>query len=328
MGTKQASPWAARPAVALMGPTGVGKSALALELAESTGAHLINCDSVQCYRHFDIGSAKPSARERQRVPHHLLDVADARFGGCDAHFFVAAARAHLAALAEQGTATLLCGGTGLYVRALRDGLIDVPFDAALRADWRAREAGTPGAIAAALAAADPRAAARIDARNPARLLRALEITLLSGRPASAVWAEHSAARAFFPLAIVVLEAPGPWLRARLQARAEAMVAAGLVSEVAALLASGVPDTATPMRSVGYREAVAVLRGELAAEALMAAVAQRSWQYVRRQRTWLRKEAIGATLSAPELAARPRAERLALTLAAIARAQAAFQAASQ
>lgn len=297
------------PLWALVGPTAVGKSELAMALSLSLGAEIISCDSVQCYRHFDIGSAKPSAADRARVPHHLLDVADAACpdGAIDAHGWAEAAKAALMLLRRRGKQPLLCGGTGMYLRALRDGLVPVPKDAALRAEWAAREADAPGAVYAALHARDPQSASRIGPHNPARLLRALEMVLCSGQTVAALWQQQP--RTPKPMQLVALDARREWLLPRMRQRTEAMVQRGLLDEVRTLLSHGVPSDAPPMRAVGYREALACVRGALPAAHLIDTIVARTWQYARRQRTWLRREPHVVWLDAEALAALPLPDRV-------------------
>lgn len=284
---------------ALTGPTGTGKSALGCALAERIGGEVIGCDSVQLYRGFDVASAKPSAAERARVPHHLVDCR-APDDPMDAHAFCAAARGVVAAIRGRGRVPLFVGGTGLYLRALQHGLIAVPSEPALRARLAAEVAKDPRAAHARLATLDPVGAATLHPHNTAHLTRALEVCTLTGRPASEVRAAHAAQRAgpdALPLVVVALDGPDAWLRQRLCDRSAAMVRADLLAEVRGLLACGVPRGCPAMRAVGYREALAVLDGALAEAQLAPAIAAASWRYVRRQRTWLRRERPAATLDA-------------------------------
>lgn len=301
---------------ALTGPTGTGKSALGCALAERLGAEIIGCDSVQLYRGFDAASAKPSAAERARVPHHLVDCR-APDDPMDAHAWCAAARDAVAAVRGRGRVPLFVGGTGLYLRALQRGLIAVPSDPALRARLAAEVAADPRAAHARLATLDPVGAAAVHPHNTAHLTRALEVCALAARPASEVRAAHAAALPgpdALPLVVVALDGPDGWLRRRLQVRSVAMLEAGLLTEVRGHLVRGVPRGCPAMRAVGYREALAVLDGALAEAQLTAAIAAASWRYVRRQRTWLRRERPSATLDA--VAAGSMGELEALTEAAL------------
>ena len=304
MKTLAQKPALAGPVWALTGPTGTGKSALACALALEVGAEVISCDSVQVYRGLDCASAKPTPAQREAVCHHLVDVR-APNEPLDAHGWCTAARAAIADVRGRGRVPLLVGGTGLYLRALARGLIEVPSDAALRAQLYAELAegpAAPAALHARLRAIDPVGAERVHPNNPAHLVRALEISLLTGRPASAVRAEHAAEGPgpdAVPLAVVALDGPNLWLRARLEARSAAMVAAGLLEEVRGLQARGIAADTPAMRAVGYRQAVAVLTGALDREELPGAIFAATWAYVRRQRTWLRREPPHAVLPAEQ-----------------------------
>lgn len=276
------------PVWAVVGPTAVGKSAVALELAATLPVEIVNCDSVQCYRGFDIGAAKASPLDQRRVPHHLLDFADPACGErVDAHDYVERAARVIAAVRERGHVPLLCGGSGLYARALRYGVTAIAGDPALRARWAERERHTPGVIFATLQARDEQSAQRIGPDNPARLLRALEMVLLSGSTLADVWAAPVKTRV--PTTLVALHASRAWLWPRIEARSRQMLEGGLIDEVQRLLQAGIDTELPPMRAVGYREVRAYLAGELEKEALLPAIAARTWQYARRQRTWLRRE---------------------------------------
>jgi tRNA dimethylallyltransferase len=273
---------------ALVGPTAAGKSALALALAQRLGGEIISADAVQVYAHCTIGSAKPTAAEQALVPHHLIDVAHPA-APFDASQFVRLAQQAIADVRARGRVPILCGGTGLYLRALRLGLIEVPKDAALRAELEAADAQRPGASLERLRALDPASAQSIHPSNGHYVRRALEITLLMGRPASAVRAEHGARPAILPMELFWVDRPDAQLRQRIAARTGHMLEAGWVDEVRRLLEMGLSPASQALRSVGYREVVAMLSGQLAPQHLPAAVAKSTWGYVRRQRIWLRRE---------------------------------------
>ena len=279
------------PLVAVLGATASGKSALALALAEACAGEIVNTDSLQVYRHFDIGTAKPSAAERARVPHHLIDVAepDEAFS---AGRYVAAARAAIAGIAARGHVPILCGGTGLYYRALLHGLAPVPaVPAAVQraVETRLAEQG-PAALHAALARVDAAAAAAIHPNDPARSARALAVYEASGRPLSA----YRAAQPFRSEPAPVLAVGIRWERAALYARIDArvheMLARGWIEEVRGLLARGYGPSLKPMQGIGYREIVRWLGegGDAATRgALEGAIARRTRQYAKRQGTWFR-----------------------------------------
>ena len=277
---------------AILGPTGAGKSALALAVAEAAAARgepheLVAVDAFTVYRGMDVGTAKPSPAERARVPHHLVDVLDPA-EDLTVVRFRDLARAAIADVHARGATALLVGGSGLYWRAVVDGLAFPPTDPAVRAAVEARVGGDAEAAHAELAAVDPAAAARIPVRNLRRVVRALEVLELTGRPFSAwddAWGRYAAV--YPDLDVVLLDPPDDVLRASIAARAEAMVAAGLVAEERRLAAA--PRSRTAAAGIGYAEAAAVLRGELDPSDLAPAVAARTWRYARRQRAWFRAD---------------------------------------
>jgi tRNA dimethylallyltransferase len=305
-----ASPPLPSSSLFLAGPTAVGKSAAALWLAEHLGGEIISVDSMQVYRGLDIGTAKPTAAERARVPHHLLDVVDLK-EPFDAAKFCALARAAADEIQARGRVPIFCGGTGLYFKAYREGLGEAPpADAALRATLEA----TPlEALLRELAERDPVTFDRIDRQNPRRVIRAVEVIRLTGRPFSAQrsrWGE----RAHEPLSgvgLFVLHRAKPDLDARIDARVEAMFARGLVAETRALLAHGLAENPTALQAIGYRQVVEHLRGERSLAETIELVKLRTRQFAKRQLTWFRRQPavwleIGPTDSAAETAQRIRA----------------------
>ena len=289
------------PAIALMGPTASGKSALALEWAERLGGEIVSVDSALVYRGLDIGAAKPTRAERDRVPHHLIDVRDP-WQPYSAAEFAQDARAAIDGILARGRMPILAGGTGLYFRALFDGLSPMPeADPALRAQLAAEaaERGWP-ALHAELARVDPEAAARIHATDPQRIQRALEVYRASGRPISAWQRERGDAR--LPLRVlklVLAPAARAVLHARIAARFDAMLAEGFLDEVRALRA--LPQLQQPaarelpaIRAVGYRQAWEYLdaidagQGDAAAfTAFRDRAIFATRQLAKRQLTWLR-----------------------------------------
>jgi tRNA dimethylallyltransferase len=276
--------------VCLVGPTASGKSALALDVAERLGAEIVSADSRQLYRGLDIGTAKPTAAERARVPHHCLDLVDPD-AGFDAARFREAATAAIARVSARGRPVLVVGGTGLYVRVLLRGLCPAPPRApALRAALVERMAarGRP-AMHRALAAIDPEAARRISAQDGVRVVRALEVGLATGTPLSRWQARHGFAEAPYDALVIGLARPTPELDRRIAARAEAMVVAGFLDEVRALRARGLSPETPALRAVGYREMLACVEGRLDAAAAVAATVRATRQFAKRQRTWFRRE---------------------------------------
>jgi tRNA dimethylallyltransferase len=282
--------------VALVGPTGSGKSECALALVERLQPKLrleiVSVDSAQVYRGMDIGTAKPDARARARVPHHLIDICDPaqNFSAGD---FVREARAAIAAIHERRALPLLVGGTMLYLRALRDGLADMPpADARVRAEIDALAAGSGwSAVHAELARVDPAAAARIAPQDSQRLQRALEVYRITDSPISH-W--HARARANRPdyrwLTYALWPPSREQLRLRLQLRFDAMLRAGLVDEVRALFGRGdlTPQHAS-MRAVGYRQLWRYCAGEATLEQAATQAVTATAQLAKRQMTWLRSE---------------------------------------
>ena len=272
--------------VCIVGPTASGKSALALDLAERLGAEIVSADSRQIYRDLDIGTAKPTAAERARIRHHCLDLVapDEAF---DAARFRDAARAAIADIARRGHAALVVGGTGLYVRALLRGLCPAPPRApALRATLAQEDAP---ALHRRLGVLDPVAAARIAPTDARRIVRALEVALVSGVPLSRWQAEHRLAEPAYDALVIGLARPTAELDARIAARARAMLEAGFLDEVRALGRRGLGAAAPGLSAVGYRELLACVEGRTDLETALAAMVRATRQFAKRQRTWFRRE---------------------------------------
>jgi tRNA dimethylallyltransferase len=278
------------PLPVLAGPTAAGKTALALELAERCGAEIVSADSMQVYRRLDVGTAKPTPAERARVPHHVIDVVepDEPF---DAIRYRDLADEAIGRIVASGRRVLVVGGTGLYLRVLLHGLADLPPpdpQARRRLEAEADAAGD-AALHARLAAVDPAAAARIHPADRFRIVRALEVFEASGRPISALQAEHRFAEPRYPHRVVALDVPRDELRRRILGRARGMIAAGLLDEVRALLDAGLSPNLRPLRAFGYREPVRVVLGQRPEAGLAEAIAADTARYARRQATWLRSE---------------------------------------
>lgn len=275
--------------IALVGPTAAGKSALALRLAGEWGGEIVSCDSLQVYRGLDIGSAKPTPEERRRVPHHLLDVVDPDepFSAAD---YARRARAALASIRERGGAPFVVGGTGLYLRALLRGLFAGPSrDEALRARLEAM-ASRYGErrLHRRLARVDPAAAARIEPADRVRLVRALEVFLKTGRPLSGHHEDGAEPLRGFTVRLLGLAPPREALRAAVEARTDRMLAAGLVEETRRLIARYGAEV-RPLRSIGYRQAAAVVRGALGVAEARRDIVQETMRYAKRQMTWFRHQ---------------------------------------
>ncbi len=281
------SPFAIRHSLlVLVGPTAVGKTALSLHLAEWLGGEVVSADSRLFYRGMDIGTAKPAPEERARVPHHLLDIAapDETVGLAE---FQDRAYAAIAAIHARGNLPLLVGGTGQYVRAVVEGwrVPRVPPDPALRADLEA-QAGREGAAAlhARLAQLDPVAAQRIDFRNVRRVIRALEVCLVTGRPISE---QQGRQKPPYRLLQIGLTMERQALYARADRRVEAMMAAGLADEVRRLVEAGYGWELPAMSGLGYGQFKPYLEGQATLEEVAAEIKRATRGFIRRQYNWFR-----------------------------------------
>ncbi|HYI08360.1 MAG TPA: tRNA (adenosine(37)-N6)-dimethylallyltransferase MiaA [Thermoanaerobaculia bacterium] len=273
--------------IVIAGPTGSGKSELALRLAQTLGGEIVNYDSVQIYRGFDIGSAKPSPEQRALVPHHLFDIVEAD-EEINAAEYARRAREVCDDIHARGKRTILAGGTFFYLRALLFGLPEMPGrDEALRARIRAIAAkpGGPARLHRWLSKIDPVSGRKIAPADRHRVERALEVWIASGSPISS-WDNETAEE--LPSVKLALTLDRPHLNTILDERVEAMFRAGLVEETRALL-DRYPATARPFGTIGYKEASAVVRGELTEAEAIAETRRRTRAYAKRQRTWLRSE---------------------------------------
>jgi tRNA dimethylallyltransferase len=276
--------------IAIVGPTAAGKSALALRLASEWPAEIVSCDSLQVYRGLDVGSAKPSLEERRRVRHHLIDVRDPREGFSAAEF-ARAARSAIAAIAERGALPLVVGGSGLYFRALFRGIFEGPSrDDAFRARLE-RLAGRFGdaRLHRLLRRVDPASAARIATADRVRVVRALEVYRATGRTIGSHHRRPAEGLAGFDALVVGLDPDRAALRLSVERRSRAMLDGGLLEEAAAVLDSGCPPHTPALRAIGYRQAVALLRGETTQEQALAELVTETMRYAKRQMTWFRRE---------------------------------------
>lgn len=277
-----------RHLLAIVGPTAVGKTALALYLAERFHGAIISADSRLIYRGMDIGTAKPTPAERARVPHYLVDILapDEPFGLAQ---FQELAYQAIADAHQKGFLPMLVGGTGQYVWAVLEGwsIPRVPPQPALRAqlEEQARREG-PEALHRRLAELDPAAAERIDPRNVRRVIRALEVSLTAGAPISVLQRKQPSP---YDILIVGLQMDRAELYARIDARVEQMIAAGLVDEVRDLLAVGYPPDLPAFSSVGYRQIIACLRGEISLEEAIARIKRDTRRLVHQQSIWFRAD---------------------------------------
>jgi tRNA dimethylallyltransferase len=277
------------PLPLVLGPTGSGKSDLALRIALAVGGEIVNCDSLQVYRGFDIGTAKVPATERQGVAHHLIDVIDPEqlFTAGD---YARLAESALREIAGRGRIPVVAGGTGFYLRALLDGLFPGPSrDAKLRTRLEHREQRRPGSLHRILTRLDPAAGARIHPNDKHKTMRALEVRLIEGRPLSALFERGREPLSGFRPIKLGLDPPRELLYARLNARAGAIFERGLVDEVRQLLAAGVARAAKPFESLGYKQALQLVEGSLTFVQALESTQLETRRYAKRQITWFRKE---------------------------------------
>ena len=280
-----------KPLIAVLGPTAVGKSALGIALAERLGGEIINCDSTAVYRGFDIGTDKVPMAERRGIPHHLIDIADPTDEYTAAHF----ARDATAAIREiqaRGHVPILVGGTGFYYRALTRGLFPgPPANAELRARLEAIAARRGvERLHRLVRRVDPASAERIMPRDLKRLVRALEVYFLTGRPLTAHFeATVSLLDPGVQVVPIGLRMPVAWLSEKLARRVDAQFDAGLLDEIRGLLAAGVPPEARPFGGLVYRQAMEHLQGVRNETDTRALIAQENRRYARRQLIWFRKE---------------------------------------
>jgi tRNA dimethylallyltransferase len=275
--------------VAILGPTASGKTALSLALARALNGEIVNCDSVAMYREFEIGTAKPSPGERAQAPHHLFDIVDPT-GYITAGEYARQARAVLNEIKTRGHVPIVVGGTGLYLRALLDGLFAGPErseELRERLRERARRKGT-AYLHRILRRLDAAAAAAIHANDAPKLIRAVEVCLGSRRQMTEMWTEGRDALRGFRIRKIGLNPEREGLYERINTRARRMFESGLVEETQRLHRK-YGEAARPLGALGYKQAVQFLRGELDRDQSIAAAAQAHRNYAKRQMTWFRRE---------------------------------------
>lgn len=275
--------------IAIAGPTGSGKTALSLALAERFQGEIVSCDSVAVYRDMEVGTAKPTAEERRRVPHHLIDILPPdEF--CTAGDYSRRARQAIAEIAARGRLPIVTGGTGLYLRALLEGLFPGPQRSDELRERLRGSAHRHGAIwlHRLLRRLDPAAAERIHTNDQPKLIRAIEVCLAARQPLTEAWQAGRDPLRGFRILRLGLDPPRPLLYERLAARARAMFTAGLIGETRTLLEK-YGEAPRAFDSLGYRQARAVLRGEMTETEAIAATAQGHRNYAKRQLTWFRRE---------------------------------------
>ena len=275
--------------VVVLGPTGSGKTALSLALAERFQGEVVNCDSVALYREFEIGTAKPTPSERARVPHHLLDIADP-MDFITAGQYARLARGAVAEIKSRGNLPIVVGGTGLYLRALLEGLFPGPQRSEeLRERLRDRaERKGPRYLHEILRHLDAEAAGKIHANDIPKLIRAIEVCLTSRQKMTEMWKQGRDPLSGFRILRLGLNPNRDALYPRINRRAQHMFDAGLVEETRRLLAK-YGDGARPLSTLGYKQAAQLLRGEIDANTALQLAQQAHRNYAKRQMTWFRRE---------------------------------------
>jgi tRNA dimethylallyltransferase len=280
----------------IMGPTGSGKSELAVRLAEQVDGEIVNADSMQIYWGMDIGTAKPGAEELSRVPHHLLDIVspDQDFSASD---FRREAATAIADIDARGKKSIVVGGTGLYIRALLEGLVDSPTG---DPEVRQQFAQLPGEeLLRRLWEVDPQTASRLHCNDRVRLVRALEVFTQTGRPISSFRSEHGFSGSYYHTLKLAIRVERQELYRRVERRVDQMLEAGLVAEVSSLLAQGYGRELKAMRSIGYKEISAHLAGEISLSQAVELIKRDTRRYAKRQMTWFGKENDISWLEYPE-----------------------------
>jgi len=276
--------------LAIVGPTATGKSALGIAMAERFGGEIVSCDSTAVYRGFDIGTDKVPRSEQRGIPHHLVDVVEPTDEYSAARYAREAARA-IREISGRGKLPILVGGTGFYYRALTRGLFEGPSrdeDLRRRLERVARARG-PERLHRWLAQVDPASAARIAAADVKRMVRALEVWLLTGRPLTEHFAETASPLPEYEVVAVALQIPPEQTAERVARRVHAQFERGLLDEMRGLLARGVPETALPFTGLVYRQALEHLHGVRDEAQTRELIVRENRKYSRRQLIWFRKE---------------------------------------
>jgi len=296
---------ARKPLAVIVGPTASGKTAMAVEIAKRLDGEVISADSVAVYAGLDIGSAKPTAAERQGIPHHMIDCADPA-KSLTVSDYQRIARAAVESVHSRGKVPILAGGTGLYVNAV---ISDLDFteagrDEAFRRAWTEKEQNQPGSAYAELERLDPKRAAQLHRNDFKRILRALEVYHLTGRPMSEQNGAFQKSDSPYRLAIAGLTMPREMLYARIEQRVDEMLAAGLVREVQGLLDRGLDPAAPSLQGLGYKEIIDYLTGRQTFEQAVHLIKQNTRRFAKRQLTWFRRDARTAWF---DVSAYPKAE---------------------
>ncbi len=272
--------------VVICSPTATGKTRLAIELAEAVGGEIVNADSLQVYRYLDIGTAKPTREERARVPHHLIDVVDPD-EEVNAAIYAGQARAVIDRLADAGKPVFVVGGTGLYIRALLQGIIETPpVDENIRNYYKGlRDRFGRQYIYGLLEQRDPQAARRINVNDSVRVIRALEVLDQSGQSIVEMQRNHLFADCPYDVCKIGLTVERAEWKERIAFRSAKMMEAGLIEEVRGLLAQGYSPDIKPLQSLGYKQVVDFIHGINDRERTLDLVVRETWRYAKRQMTW-------------------------------------------
>lgn len=275
----------------ILGPTASGKTALGVRVAKRLGAEIVSADSIQVYRGLDIGSAKPTRQEMEGVPHHMLDVAEIDGPKFSVAAYQQQARAIIHGLQQAGRFPLVVGGTGLYISALTSPLdfTETAGDEALRQALQAQEQQQPGSLYAKLQQEDPASAQRLHPNDIKRIVRALEVKQLTGKPIGAAFAQAASAPCPYALTMVGLTMPRPLLYARIDQRVDQMLEQGLVEEARAVWLKGLDPALPALQGLGYKQLFAYFAGSYSLAEAVAAIKQETRRFAKRQMTWFRRD---------------------------------------
>lgn len=276
----------------ILGPTASGKTALGVQVAKRLGAEIISADSIQIYRGLDIGSAKPTQEEMKGIPHHMLNVVEVDGPKFSVAAYQQQARAIIHGLQQANIFPLVVGGTGLYISALTSPLnfTETAGDETLRRALQAQEQQQPGSLYAKLQREDPASAQRLHPNDIKRIVRALEVKQLTGKPIGAAFAQAAPAPCPYDLTMVGLTMPRPLLYARIEQRVDQMLEQGLVEEARSIWEKGLDPALPALQGLGYKQLFAYFAGNYSLEEAVAAIKQETRHFAKRQMTWFRRDA--------------------------------------